>query len=109
MFDKDNSGKLSVQEIKNIFGGTEETWQKVISEVDANNDGEVDFEEFKYLMMDFQKEDKEAIKGGLYVETKTIAEKYNESSNISDNDKKENKKEEEKNEDKKDEKENKKK
>jgi len=43
MFDKDNSGKLSVKEIKNVFGGTENQWKQVIDEIDLNNDGEVDF------------------------------------------------------------------
>jgi calcium-dependent protein kinase len=51
LFDKDNSGKLSVKEIKHVFGGTENQWKKIFSEVDKNNDGEVDFEEFKILMM----------------------------------------------------------
>ena len=51
LFDKDNSGKLSIKEIKHVFGGTENQWKKIFSEVDKNNDGEVDFEEFKILMM----------------------------------------------------------
>ena len=50
MFDKDNSGKLSVKEIKTVFGGTEEQWKNVINEIDLNNDGEVDFAEFKIMM-----------------------------------------------------------
>ena len=55
MFDKDNSGKLSVKEIRNVFGGTEEQWKMVINEVDLNNDGEVDFEEFKIMMANMDK------------------------------------------------------
>ena len=55
MFDKDNSGKLSVKEIKNVFGGTEEQWKKVINEIDLNNDGEVDFAEFKIMMENMDK------------------------------------------------------
>ena len=51
LFDKDNSGKLSIKEIKHVFGGTDNQWKKIFSEVDKNNDGEVDFEEFKILMM----------------------------------------------------------
>ena len=50
MFDKDGNGKLSVEEIMSVFGGDEATWKKVIAEVDLNNDGEVDFEEFKLMM-----------------------------------------------------------
>ena len=55
MFDKDNSGKLSVKEIRGVFGGTEEQWKQVIDEVDLNNDGEVDFEEFKIMMINMDK------------------------------------------------------
>ena len=55
MFDKDNSGKLSVKEIRNVFGGTEAQWKQVIDEVDLNNDGEVDFEEFKIMMINMDK------------------------------------------------------
>ena len=51
IFDRDNNGKLSVEEIKHVFGGNEEGWKKIIKEVDTNNDGEVDFEEFKTLML----------------------------------------------------------
>ena len=55
MFDKDNSGKLSVHEIINIFGGEEESWKKVIQEIDLNKDGEVDFNEFKIMMTNIDK------------------------------------------------------
>ena len=55
MFDKDNSGKLSVKEIRNVFGGSEEQWKKVIDEIDLNNDGEVDFGEFKIMMINMNK------------------------------------------------------
>ena len=55
MFDKDNSGKLSVKEIRNVFGGSEEQWKQVINEVDLNNDGEVDFGEFKIMMINMNK------------------------------------------------------
>ena len=55
MFDKDNSGKLSVKEIRNVFGGTEEQWKQVIDEIDLNNDGEVDFGEFKIMMVNMNK------------------------------------------------------
>ena len=55
MFDKDNSGKLSVKEIRNVFGGSEEQWKLVINEIDLNNDGEVDFSEFKIMMVNMNK------------------------------------------------------
>ena len=51
LFDKDGNGKLSIEEIKQTFGGDDKAWKKVIQEVDKNNDGEVDFEEFKTLML----------------------------------------------------------
>ena len=51
LFDKDGNGKLSIEEIKQTFGGDDQAWKKVIQEVDKNNDGEVDFEEFKTLML----------------------------------------------------------
>lgn len=51
LFDKDENGLLSVEEIKNFFGGDQAVWKNVLKEVDTNGDGEVDFEEFKTLMM----------------------------------------------------------
>ena len=56
LFDKDNSGKLSVKEIMYIFGGDEENWRKIIKEVVKDNEEEVDFEEFKTLMFGWNKE-----------------------------------------------------
>ena len=50
LFDKDGNGKLSIEEIRGIFGGDEEKWQQIIQDIDLNEDGEVDFEEFKQLM-----------------------------------------------------------
>ena len=50
MFDKDGNGKLSIDEIKAVFGGDEKKWQLIIHDIDVNNDGEIDFEEFKMLM-----------------------------------------------------------
>ena len=51
LFDKDGNGKLSIEEIRGVFGGDEEKWQQIIQDIDLNEDGEVDFEEFKQLMM----------------------------------------------------------
>jgi calcium-dependent protein kinase len=50
MFDKDKSGKISVDEISSIFGGEANKWKKIIKEIDLNNDGEIDFKEFKAMM-----------------------------------------------------------
>ena len=56
LFDKDNSGKLSVKEIMYIFGGDEENWKKIIKDVVNSNEEEVDFEQFKALMFGWNKE-----------------------------------------------------
>lgn len=54
-FDRDNSGKISADEIKEILGCTirskDRLWKRILNEVDQNGDGELDFEEFKKMMM----------------------------------------------------------
>lgn len=51
MFDKDNSGTISREEIKEALGNVdEEIAEKIISEVDENDDGEISFEEFEKMM-----------------------------------------------------------
>ena len=57
MFDKDGNGLLSIQEIVEVFGGDDAYWRKIIEEVDHNNDGEVDFNEFKIIMGVFNDEE----------------------------------------------------
>ena len=57
MFDKDGNGLLSIKEIIEVFGGDEAYWRKIIEEVDHNNDGEVDFNEFKIIMGVFNDEE----------------------------------------------------
>ena len=57
MFDKDGNGLLSIAEIIEVFGGDESYWKKIIEEVDSNNDGEVDFNEFKIIMGVFNDEE----------------------------------------------------
>jgi calcium-dependent protein kinase len=57
MFDKDNSGKISVEEIRSIFGGEASKWKKIIQEVDLNSDGEIDFKEFKTMMADLHEKE----------------------------------------------------
>jgi calcium-dependent protein kinase len=55
-FDKDKSGKLSLEEVKNVLGivsddpKNKEIVSKIIRDVDTNGDGEVSFDEFKVLM-----------------------------------------------------------
>jgi Ca2+-binding EF-hand superfamily protein len=54
MFDKDNSGSISSQEIKDVLGFgkgmTNEAVELVIKQVDENGDGEISFEEFSVMM-----------------------------------------------------------
>ena len=57
MFDKDGNGLLSIEEIIEVFGGDASYWKKIIEEVDSNNDGEVDFNEFKQIMGVFNDEE----------------------------------------------------
>ena len=50
LFDKDGGGTIEAAEIAQILGkdvsDNEQVWLDVIKEVDTNNDGMVDFEEF---------------------------------------------------------------
>lgn len=57
MFDTDNSGKIDVNELKQLLAGeefkdlyTEKQLIKAIREVDENGDGEIDFNEFMLMM-----------------------------------------------------------
>ena len=54
MFDKDNSGSISATEVKDVLGiGKnigDQVWNDIISEVDADGDGEISFIEFKKMM-----------------------------------------------------------
>ena len=52
-FDKDNTGKISVDKIKNIFIDdkvNEDVFRNIFNEIDSNQDGEIDFQEFKDMM-----------------------------------------------------------
>ena len=53
-FDKDDSGTVTIEELKEALGIgkniDEKVWEDVIKEVDENGDGEIDFEEFKNMM-----------------------------------------------------------
>lgn len=54
LFDKDGGGSIDASEIAAILGHNitteENVWADVIREVDQNDDGQIDFEEF-YTMM----------------------------------------------------------
>lgn len=53
-FDRDSSGEINVEEIKEVLGGnivtSEDVWKQVLSEVDINGDGGIEFDEFKKMM-----------------------------------------------------------
>jgi calcium-dependent protein kinase len=55
MFDKDGSGTIDKDEIKEFFSmsdaGNEEFINELIEEVDKNGDGEISFNEFKDMMI----------------------------------------------------------
>lgn len=57
MFDKDGSGIISSDEIKEVLGFgndlTAEAVDKIVKEVDKNGDGEISFEEFVTMMKKF--------------------------------------------------------
>ena len=61
MFDKDGSGTISHDEIRDVFssGGvnsmTKNAIDEIIKEIDINGDGEIDFEEFVEMMKKLNK------------------------------------------------------
>ena len=56
-FDRDKSGTVTVEELRDALGVgdgkniDEKVWLEVINEVDENGDGEIDFDEFKNMMI----------------------------------------------------------
>jgi Ca2+-binding EF-hand superfamily protein len=54
LFDKDNSGSISGEEVKEILCSgqkiDDKVWEEVIREVDSDGNGEIDFEEFTTMM-----------------------------------------------------------
>lgn len=54
VFDKDGSGKLAVQEIRELLGvgvNDQEVLDIILKEIDSNGDGEIDLQEFKNIMV----------------------------------------------------------
>lgn len=57
-FDTNKDGKITADELKELLSSTEqyankpqEFWEGIINDADANNDGEIDYEEFVDMMM----------------------------------------------------------
>ena len=52
LFDKDNSGKISIDELKLVLGQERdpEVFDQIIKQVDKNGDGEIDIEEFAAIL-----------------------------------------------------------
>ena len=55
MFDKDKSGKISVIELKAMLQGNDvvddKVWEDLIRQADLNGDGEIEYSEFKDLLL----------------------------------------------------------
>jgi calcium-dependent protein kinase len=55
MFDKDKSGKITIEELKNVLGKganiSENVWKQIMLEIDGNGDGEVSYKEFREMMI----------------------------------------------------------
>ena len=57
VFDRDKSGGISQNELKYILGednvnAKDNLWQKMIQQIDLNQDGQISYEEFHKMMMD---------------------------------------------------------
>jgi Ca2+-binding EF-hand superfamily protein len=61
LFDIDQNGKITIEEIKSLLGGgatesfigsdpNNDVWRSLMYEGDENDDGEITFEEFKVMM-----------------------------------------------------------
>jgi len=55
MFDKDKSGRIDANELRDAIGGELNAtdmavWSQMVNEVDVNGDGQIDFDEFLKMM-----------------------------------------------------------
>lgn len=61
LFDKDKSGKILLEEFQEVVQYNNDVmldnWKAMIKEVDLNGDGEIDFDEFKVLLMKLVRKD----------------------------------------------------
>ena len=60
-YDKDDSGTISISEIKDVLGVgksiEDHVWDQVVKEVDKDGNGEVDYDEFKTMMVKLLRDD----------------------------------------------------
>jgi calcium-dependent protein kinase len=62
MFDVDGNGKITKDELKSIFASgragkaQNDVWEKIIAEIDADGDGEIDYKEFTVAMTSLLKD-----------------------------------------------------
>ena len=56
LFDSDNSGTITVDEIKKVLGSgsvgaiDDEEWDRILKEVDEDGNGDISFDEFKTMI-----------------------------------------------------------
>ena len=54
---QDNSGQITKDELREVLEGTavndDNIWNELIREADTDNDGQICFEEFKQMMMNY--------------------------------------------------------
>jgi calcium-dependent protein kinase len=55
LIDKNGDGKITIEEIKNIFGGDTKQWKKIIKELDKDMKDEIEFNDFKRIMTSSEK------------------------------------------------------
>ncbi|CAG9332573.1 unnamed protein product [Blepharisma stoltei] len=63
IYDNDNNGKISLDDLKESLGGNERNhydFIKILKEADINGDGEIDFDEFAELMLNKLSEKEES-------------------------------------------------
>lgn len=55
LFDIDHSGSITIDELKKVLGAgkndvDDAEWERIIDEVDLSGDGEISYDEFKYMI-----------------------------------------------------------
>ena len=72
LFDLDSNGKITPYELKKVLtqnktdANIDEQWDKLVQEFDTNNDGCIDFHEFKAMMIKLHNEAEEEERGAAF-------------------------------------------